>query len=202
MTPAAIGFRAHSGWAAAVAIAGPAEAPAVIARRRIEMVERTGPRAAQPYHAAAGQASVAAERIIGQAAASAARLAAAGLRAMLAELRRKGYEARGCGLLLAAGRPLPELPAILASHALIHTAEGELFRQALRAAGAECGLTLTTVKERELLASTPAALQQHIYALGRMLGPPWRQDQKFSALAAWLALYSGMTGGVVAVNRL
>jgi hypothetical protein len=23
--------------------------------------------------------------------------------------------------------------------------------------------------------------------LGKMLGPPWQQDQKFAALAAWLA---------------
>jgi len=36
-TPAALGFRAHSGWAAAVAVAGTPRAPEILERRRIEI---------------------------------------------------------------------------------------------------------------------------------------------------------------------
>jgi hypothetical protein len=90
---------------------------------------------------------------------------------------------------------LPELESILASHALIHTAEGELFRDALRAASRGCGLPLTTIKERELFQQAAADLhlpaeriERHVAAMGKGIGPPWRQDQKFAAVAAWLAL--------------
>ena len=109
---------------------------------------------------------------------------------MLEELTRAGHPVTGCGLLLASGRPLPALPAILASHPLIHTAEGELFREALRVASAECGLQVTAVKERDLTSSIPPALQSNIQKLGSTIGPPWRQDEKFSAMAAWLALHT------------
>lgn len=37
--PAALGLRAHSGWAALVAVGGTARAPHVIGRRRIDMAK-------------------------------------------------------------------------------------------------------------------------------------------------------------------
>jgi hypothetical protein len=100
-----------------------------------------------------------------------------------------------CGLLLASGRPLPALEKILASHALIHTADGELFREALLHASARCGLQEFTIKEKELLdcagqefRAKPKELMRRVSELGRSLGAPWSQDEKFATLAAWLAL--------------
>jgi hypothetical protein len=198
-SPAAIGFRAHSGWAAAVALAqaggGPPDAPVAITRRRIEMMDRGKAGPSQPYHAAVGLDLREAEQLVANCAARAAALAATALRGMVEDLRQLGHRVAGCGLLLASGRPLPELERILASHALIHAAEGELFRDALRAASRECGLPLTTVKERELFSLAAADLrlpaeriERHVAAMGKGIGPPWRQDQKFAAVAAWLAL--------------
>jgi hypothetical protein len=99
-----------------------------------------------------------------------------------------------CGLLLASGRPLPALEKILASHALIHTADGELFREALLDASARCGLKEFTIKDKELLARTgqvfrakPNELMRRVTELGRSFGAPWSQDEKFATLAAWLA---------------
>src|SRR5260370_9420027 len=46
---AALGFRAHSGWAALVAIAGPSRSPAILERRRIELVDPRDPHAKHPY---------------------------------------------------------------------------------------------------------------------------------------------------------
>ena len=198
-SPAVIGFRAHSGWAAAVILfqpgAGPPDAPVAIARRRIEMMDRGAAGVSQPYHAAVGLDIRAAERLVADCAARAAALAATALRGIVEDLRQLGHPVMGCGLLLASGRPLPELESILASHALIHTAEGELFRDALRAASRECGLPVTEVKERELFPRAAADLhlpaeriERHVGAMGKGIGPPWRQDEKFAAVAAWLAL--------------
>jgi len=81
---------------------------------------------------------------------------------MVAQLTRKGHRVVGAGIVLASGRPLPDLAAILRSHALIHTAEGEFFREAMVRASEHCSLPVTRVKEREIwdkalrcFASTP-----------------------------------------------
>jgi hypothetical protein len=100
-----------------------------------------------------------------------------------------------CGLLLASGRPLPGLEKILASHALIHTADGELFREALLHGSARYGLQDFTIEEKELLDragqifhAKPNELIRRVTALGRSLGAPWSQDEKFATLVAWIAL--------------
>jgi hypothetical protein len=199
LSSAAVGFRAHSGWAAAVVLvqagAGPRDAPAAIMRRRIEMADRATPGPSQPYHAAVGLDIGEAKQHVANCAARAATMAAGALRGMVEDLLQLGHRPAGCGLLLASGRPLPPLEKILGSHPLLHTAEGELFRDALRAAAAECGLPLITVKERELFQQAATALhrsaeriERHVNAMGTGIGPPWRQDQKFAAVAAWLAL--------------
>jgi hypothetical protein len=194
-SPAAIGFRAHSGWAAAVAVTGTPDAPVVASRRRIEMRERGAAGPSQPYHAAVGLDIREAEQLVADCAARAAALAATGLRVIVEDLRQLGHPMVGCGLLLASGRPLPPLEKILASHPLLHTAEGELFRGALRAASRSCGLPLTAVNERELFTDAAAHLglpatqvERHVADMGKAIGPPWRQDEKFAAVAAWLAL--------------
>jgi hypothetical protein len=122
-------------------------------------------------------------------------LAVAGIRAARQELANADYKLSGLSLLLASGRELPEFEKILSSHALIHTADGELFRNSLRHAAAHCKLPVTAIKERDLFAAAskslhlgPDVVSRHIAGLGKSLGPPWTQDEKFSALAAWLTL--------------
>lgn len=124
-------------------------------------------------------------------------LAHRAIRKLQENLQTQGYRLTRCGLVLTSGRPLPDLPDILASHALIHTADGELFREALLHASARCGLLSKTAKERELLNEasrvlrlTPSALTRRIADLGRPLGAPWSQDEKLASLIAWLALAS------------
>ncbi|HYL06265.1 MAG TPA: hypothetical protein VE075_09510, partial [Thermoanaerobaculia bacterium] len=157
-TAAAFGLRVHSGWAALVAVAGPLAAPAVLVRRRIELADRTVPGGAQPFHAARLLPLEEARRLVGRSLDGATRLAGGALAAAGGELRRQGAGAIACGLILSSARPLPELSAVLASHALVHTAEGELFRDALAAAAAGQGLPVLRVKERELLDRCAARL--------------------------------------------
>ena len=194
-TRVALGFRAHSGWAALVAIAGSPDSPAVIDRRRIELAEPGIPASKQPYHAAAALDLKKAEELVRRSADRAKLLARRALGAALDDLKKEGHEVAGCGILLRSGRPLTTLAATLASHALIHTAEGDLFRDALHHASQRCGLTVMGVKERELYARGAAELglasgelQRHVTELGRPIGPPWRQDEKQAALVGWLVL--------------
>ena len=95
------------------------------------------------------------------------------------------------------GRPLSALEKILASHALIHTADGELFREALLHASARCGLRDFRIKEKELVVRAAQVLRfkgdslmRRVAQLGRDFGAPWSQDEKFATLAAWLTLSS------------
>jgi hypothetical protein len=125
---------------------------------------------------------------IARSAAGAAERATASLRAMVADLGKMGQTVCGCGLLLASGRPLPPLAKILEAHPLLHTAEGELFRAALRVACGECGLRLLEVREREVWERAGSGAEEMVAAMGKGIGAPWRQDEKLSALAGWLAL--------------
>jgi hypothetical protein len=191
--PVALGFRAHSGWAALVAVSGPSSSPSVCDRRRVELLNPGVP--AQPYHAAAELDFKEAEQLVKRSVDKVRLRAVQGVREVIDDLRKQDRDVVGCGILLGSGRPLTTLTATLASHALIHTAEGELFRQALVCAAQECGLPVTGVKERELFSVTSDRLlvpsnelEKRLADWGRALGPPWRQDQKYAALAAWLAL--------------
>lgn len=191
----ALGFRVHSGWAALVVLAGTPRAPSVTDRRRIEIADPAIPGSKQPYHAAEGRPLAKAEAYLNRCIARTKLLARLAVSAVVADLRTKGHELAGGGILTAAGRPLPTLQQTLSSHALIHTAEGELFRNALFEACEHCKLTVAKVGERELFARGAAALgipaeelRERVSQLGRSLGPPWTQDEKHAALAAWIVL--------------
>ena len=192
---AAIGIRAHSGWAAVVAVAGDSGEVRVVDRQRIVVVDSDGPRAKQPYHFAENLPLGEAQSHLDRCEETAIRLATAGLRSVVKTLRDSQHEVIGCGILQASGRPLPALAATLASHALIHTAEGEFFRNAFARACAEIGVPVSKIRERELfdiaageLHIATATLKSKLANLGRELGPPWTQDQKGAALAGWLLL--------------
>ena len=197
---ATLGFRVHSGWTALVAVSLEKGAPVVLARERVHLVEIFTYEFRQPYHTAGkmllGQARDFIERVRDEA----RWLAHRAIHGLQSDLQKQGTGLKSCGLLLASGRPLPELEKILASHALIHTADGELFREAIVHAGARLGLRTEGIKERELLDQAgqvlrvqPAALMRRITELGRPLGSPWSQDEKFATLAAWLALTAPST---------
>jgi hypothetical protein len=195
MKSATVGFRVHSGWAVAVALCGPLDSPFVVDRRRIQLVKTFTYTFRQPYHTAEKMAGKDAAKFISSMRSESARLAQSSLRSVQKDLAEQDYEITSCALLLASGRPLPKLEQILASHALIHTADGELFRDALRTASARCRLPLKAVREKELLrvssktlGISAGVLKRRIAEFGKSFGPPWTQDEKFAALAAWLTL--------------
>ena len=195
MRDAALGLRAHSGWAALVAVAANGPAVEVVDRRRVEMADPRRPASKQPYHEAEDLPLDRAAALLERYSQWACRAASRTLEDVAEGLRARGFRLIGGGLLVASGRPLPSLEAILASHALIHAADGEHFRQALALSCQARGLPLTPIAERELprraevtLKEPAARLQAAVGRLGRGLGPPWTQDQKLAALAAWVVL--------------
>jgi hypothetical protein len=192
---AAVGFRVHSGWAAAVVVCGPAQMPVVVERRRIELVKTFTYTFRQPYHTAKQMPLPDAVKFIRSVQSEAKRLALSSLRSLQKDLAEGELKIVRAALLLASGRALPTLEHVLASHALIHTADGELFRDGLSSACAAFNLPLEGIREKELFATAsralgvqPAALMRRIAALGKTLGPPWSQDEKLAALGAWLTL--------------
>src|SRR2546426_8134359 len=82
---AALGFRAHSGWAALVVVAAPSRSPAVIDRRRIELVDPGIPK--QPYHAAQKLDLKEAEELVRRCTETARLLARRAFRAVIDDLR-------------------------------------------------------------------------------------------------------------------
>lgn len=195
MTRVALGFRAHSGWAAVVAVALVDRRPQVLHRGRIELVDRSVNGGVQPYHLARKMNLPEAEKFLRRVTDATNKMALEAVRAMIADLATKNHQVAACGIVLASGRPLPPLEATLRSHAMVHTAEGELFRGAIAHAAEICGLPVSGVKERELYERAsdaldiPAAkLRERLNGIGKFVGSPWTSDEKNATLVAWLAL--------------
>jgi hypothetical protein len=194
---AALGFRVHSGWAALVALGGSAASPSVLWRGRIELCTRGVHREGQPYHAAAEMKLEDGRAFLDECARRASSMAHTALQETVADLSARGYRIVGACVLMGSGRPLPVLEKVLAAHPLIHTAEGEFFRGATRQGCQSCGLAVSGVKESDLAARTAGALGisgeellRGIADLGKLVGPPWRQDEKLCAMASWMLLGS------------
>jgi hypothetical protein len=195
MRRAAIGVRMHSGWGALVAVSETSGTVEILARRRVSVSSPgvVGPN--QPYHSAKNLELAEAEQFLASCFAAAKRLASAAVKDVISELRDRKYRVVGSAVLLASGRRLPPLNKILAAHPLIHTAEGEFFREVFTEACGDLGLAVTGIRGRDLeehfeatFGKTSTRLRKQVFALGRSLGPPWTQDQKVAALAALVVL--------------
>ncbi len=193
----AFGLKAHSGWAALVALGREGRALRVVERRRVELTRPEDTYWSKaPYHAADGLVREEAHDVVRRAIASARTLAASELRRCAEEAKAQGHAPRACAVL-AGNAPMPDwtVDEILAVHFRMHKAEGELFRDALLRGGEACGLPTLPIPEKELphragsaLRKTDAEIRAQLAALGKSVGPPWGKDQKDAALAAWIAL--------------
>lgn len=201
--PAALGFRAHSGWAAMVAVGATARRPIVLGRLRIDLADEKLPRPVQPYHAAKHMKLMEGQKYIQKFADDARRMAGLAIRYAIQLLREQHIKVVACGIPTGSGRLAGTLEAILVSHPQLHTAEGELFRNAIVEAGKVCHLPVLAVPERKILERGAEDFNLSLNALdfvlteiGRPFGPPWGQDQKLAMLAAWLALVANSAADV------
>jgi hypothetical protein len=196
MEDAAIGIRVHSGWGALVSVSMNGDALELVESAKIVLAHPSMRGGTQPYHLAATLESSEAQRYLDDYAAASERETLEALRAVVDRIHGRGHRTVGCGLLMASGRPLPAVPVILGSHALIHTAEGELFRNGIRAACERLGIRIRGYRQRDLGAHAHSVfggdamerIQRGITNLGRAWGSPWTSDQKTAALAACVVL--------------
>lgn len=190
---AVLGFRPHTYWTAVVALAGSVQAPLVIERRRIVFAvgdERL------VYHNAADAASAeSAATYIARTRAATEANAAREIEAFIADLRRADVSVRIAATSASTTKVPDSLHDIVRSHARIHAAEGNFYRDVVAAACGALGLDVRREVERELpnlmcdlLAVDPAALDLRLRNMGATLGPPWSVDQKLATEAAWLHL--------------
>ena len=194
----ALGSAPHSGWAAVVGVGEAEGGVHVLLRERVEMADAADAEAKQPYHAVEDLPEDQAARRLARWSTSAESRAHAALRHIVDGLATDGHRVAGLGILDSAGRKGDSLAAILASHALIHTADGDHFRAAIAAAAARCRMPVTRIRAHDLEGQASAALgtpierlRDTVKALGREVGPPWGADQKAAALLAWLVLKKG-----------
>ena len=189
---ASLGLRPHTYWTPAAVLAGPASAPRLVARRRI--VFATG-RERMAYHVAAEAGPDKAEAWLDGVRSATQKNAAGEIAALLAELRRDGVSVD----IAVVPEARPKLPTTVAEivrvHAMMHAAEGVLYRDVVAAACRELGLEVVRTLERDLTETAAAILDTEPGALGRRLadmaaglGPPWNEDYRLAALAAWLGL--------------
>ena len=191
---AAIGVQMHSGWGVLVAVAY-AESVQILDRKRIVVVDPGMPGANQPYHYARLQLEKQnleeAERHLALCASTSEKLATKAIEEVVAELRGRGCRVAGAVVLQGAGRALPALPHILASHPLIHTAGGEFFGNVVKNACERLKIPVENIRRRDLEEHTKITfgraatqLQRTVANIGKSLGPPWKADHKTAALAA------------------
>jgi hypothetical protein len=188
---ATLGFRTHSGWAAIVVIADKPECPTVLNRHRIELADPKILGSKQPYHFAENMSLSDAENFIERCRESTFELAETAFATALRDLKDRDAVATGCGLVIGSGRKVTDLGTILASHALIHTAEGDFYRDAITYAAERYGLLITAVPEKEAHQRAAAVLGMSadqflatISALGKLIGSPWTQDEKLATAVA------------------
>jgi hypothetical protein len=186
-----LGFKAHSGWAALVALGFRKDMAEVVDRRRIDFYEPGAEWIKAPYHAAESLKPAEARRMVDRGVAAAHRNVARALRDVVGRLRGAGHVPVACAVLDGAPMPPWTTEEILAVHFRMHKAEGVLWRDAIAAGAKAAGLAVIPVPEKKLQDIAPDVLHEswpaitaRVDAFRKAVGAPWGKDQKDAALAA------------------
>jgi hypothetical protein len=178
-----------------VVLGGTPAAPELLARSRVQLIDDRDPESKQPYHAVEFLCVEEATGRLHGYMAVATRLAHDAIRAQSEQLKELGIVIRSVGIIDSSSRKQVSLPSILASHALIHAADGDHFRNALFVAAEQCRLQVYRIPAKGLEAHAGKCLRIPVNRilgtvdqLGRGKGPPWGADQKKAALLAWTLL--------------
>jgi hypothetical protein len=188
----ALGFRIKSGWAAAILLAAPLEAPQVIKRRVVKLSDDAEPQSIQPYHAALETPGAEGAKIVERLRKVVLSAAEQSIKELLTNCHNAGHQVRAAGIVV--GSDI-DPTRIANDHIRAHALEGRLFRTAVEEALKLHGLRSSIIVERDAyaraaaqLARPEARLKRELTELGRSVGGPWRADEKMATLAAWLAL--------------
>ena len=190
---AAVGISAHSGWAVLVSVAQADGELTIIDRRRVELIDAGLPN--QPYHHECTELPPdEAQALVDRVKASVWACSRRAFAQLVADL--------GTARLVAlAIREEPDVAIpdtvaeVLRSYQATCTADGAMYRTALRAAAADLGLELVLHRKGSEIAHAASALgttqgqaEKRIAALASKLGPPWRAEHRSATAAAIHAL--------------
>jgi hypothetical protein len=178
-----------------VVLANTAARISVLVRSRIDLIDARDPDSKHPYHTVEFFSLDAAAARLTEYMRVASAKAYSAINTQCAAMCEQGFRLTSVGILDSSGRKPGSLAAILASHALIHGAEGDHFRNALSAAAELNGLSVYRTPSRTLenqaaerLCLPLPRILDTVNGLGRQVGPPWGADQKKAALLAWSLL--------------
>ncbi len=203
MQPVCVAFKAHQGWAAAVAVACGAVEPLPVAGYRVELVDLGNREIAEPYHVAGGwqgleQVPPPADphAIIARAELAQQAGAVEALGVLRAQLAEAGWDWQRAVVCTRRGI-VHELADTLSSHAHIHIAEADAIRAALRH-GLDA-LVIETIGQDEksvpeslaaALGTSAGALDAQLKARKPDVFQTWRKEDRMLAMAA--ALHSAI----------
>lgn len=185
------GFKPHSGWAVAVLVGGSTAEPVVLDRRRVVLCPDNLPR--QAYHAVLALDRPHAAAVVRAVASAVATTTAEVVRQMVDDAGKHGRLVAVA--VVGEPRDLPELDKVLANHARLHAAEGEMYRAAVADAAGALGVPVvpaapknTMAEAASVLGVTTEALTAQLTGLRAELGAPWQADHKAAAAAGLAAL--------------
>lgn len=180
-----------SGWATAVLLTGPANAPQLLDSRRVDLSDPAVPESRQPYHSGFATARAPGPDL-SRLVASVKQFGRTSVRDLIRQYQNSGHHLRGAGIVVGS---LIDPECIANEHIRIHALEGRLFRTVVEDATARNRLCCSVWRERDLYAFAARILKQSddalratLARLGRTVTGSWRAEHKTAALAAWLVL--------------
>jgi hypothetical protein len=190
----------HTGWAHLVCVAASGNVPAVIARRRVALIDQGLP--TLPYeHETAVMTEDEADAVVAGVRRSIAARTLDALRRVVTELA----PAHTAVALAIRKPPFDVLPATVAavrkSHRLLCAADGMLYQLAICRAARQLELEVHLCRRGEeaaraaqQLGVTPAEIEEFVSRTGRPAGPPWTQEHR-RAYAAGIAVLAAHARG-------
>jgi hypothetical protein len=198
--PCVVSVADHTGWAHLVCVAAPGNVPAVIARRRVALIDKNLP--TMPYeHDTAAMSEEEANALIARVRQSIAARTSDALRRVVSELA----PAHTVVALAIREPPFEDLPAtvgpVRASYRLRCAADGMLYQLAMCHAARQLKLDVHMYRRGKELAQaaqqlgeTPAAIEEFASRTGRPAGPPWTHEHR-QAYAAGIAVLAAHARG-------
>jgi hypothetical protein len=198
--PCVVSVADHIGWAHLVCVAARGNVPAVIARRRVALIDKGLP--AMPYeHDTTAMREEEANAVIARVRQSIAARTSDAVRRVVSELA----PAHTAVALAIREAPFDDLPATVAavrsSYRLHCAADGLLYQLAICHAARQLKLDVhmgrrgtETARAAQQLGVTPAEIEEFVSRTGRPAGPPWTQEHR-RAYAAGIAVLAAHARG-------
>jgi hypothetical protein len=198
--PCVVSVAEHTGWAHLVCVVARGNLPAVIARRRVALIDQGLP--TMPYeHGTTAMREEEAAAVIARVRQSVAARTSDALRRVASELA----PAHTAVALAIREPPFEDLPATVAavrtSYRLLCAADGMLYQLAICRAARQLKLDVhmyrrgtETARAAQQLGVTLAAIEEFVSRTGRPAGPPWTQEHR-RAYAAGIAVLAAHVRG-------